>query len=798
MAAKRWILWASALAAAALVCGAVFLPTAQSGRRKWNAERLDTPTVVNAADADASTAAGRGNSAPATTCSIAVLVVESESQRPLPGAALRVYRDTGATGPVAIAEGRTDAGGRSAWHRLVGRSFLVAAEYPGRVRAVTKAYALFPSKEGEVDLGTVTVSLARGVPLECEVRQEESELPVAGVPVVALQGGWIVGKGGVLADHSVPLAFEATDAGGRARLEGMPPGGVVTLVAKADGWTEASLVVQVPTQRASSDAGPTAVLSIARASCVLGRVLRRDGSPARGATVFAVQGPYWAMLADPSAAYDDPETWDVEEIQALRATTDATGAYGIRRLRPGASYRLLVLDGTHLASRVSSIIRAAPGGREIGRDLVLDTLRDLRVTLHGPDGPLPADPSTAELRPLDDSKPPGPAYSEDDVVLVFPGVHTGEYDLEISGGTVPHQSIPLLVGADGPAEIAIRVDAGCRIEGTVVDERGLPSPSAKVLAVPTSTGEPDVRARTTTSGESGGFVLAGLVPGTYMVSAQGGGVVSEPIEVRAPVTGARLLACRTGVLRFHLSDESGSTDEEPSVLLYGVAATDGRVGPSSFVKPAKNSNGAWTVLDVRPGHHVLVIWVASCAPSEVVVDLSPGQDLSLGEIRLEVGVVLHGAVIDPEGKPVAGAIVGTRWKPEAARTDADGRFSVKNLPRGRVNVVVEAPGFLRDGVEVTIADGREAVIHVSRGGQINGRVVGEADGAESLVVRGRDPDDKVGCRRFEVRPDAEGRFKARIHPGTIHIQVFSGELLKASATAVVQEGGAVDVVLSIE
>jgi len=719
------------------------------------------------------------------TCAVFVSVVAEESHESLPGVSVRIYREVYDASPVPVTEGQTDAEGMCSFHGLEGRSFLVVAESRGRVRAMATADALSEEEGCETDLEPLTLELALGASLVCEVRQESGEV-VPGAQVLAFEGGSVEGSEEAPVDYTIPLASATTGADGRASLEGLPPEGIVTLAVKADGWTEATIAVQAPARGAPTDGSPAATLSVARASCCRGRVLRVDGDPASGATVFAVQEPYWAMLANPAAAYDDPETWETEEILALQAIADPTGTYSIRRLRPGVAYRFLALDGKQLASRVAALVHAPPPGKEMELNLVLEPLREIRILLQGADD---TGGVMAELHPLDDSKPPGPGWIDDEGAIVF-AAHPGSYALEVSGDGVLAQKIPLRIDSEGPATLEVRLAGGCRVEGTLEDERGVPRPATEVLAVPTDVPDSEVVATTTTTDENGSFILAGLAPGAYLLSVRGGGVICEPVEIQAPAAGVHLRARRTGVIRFRLSLEGKATEEEPEVSLWDVATRENR-----SLKPTKEGDGEWAVSDVRPGHNTLVVRMPSGATGAFSVNLSPGQDLSLGELRLKPGTVLQGSVQDPEGRPVSDALVGPAWSPAATRTDSGGRFSLQNLPRGSVTLIVEASGFLRDAVDV--AAGTEALIHLSRGGQIRGLVTGFAE-APSLVVRGRVLDDPVGLRQFEVRPDAEGHFTARIHPGRVQLEAFHGDVLKGTATAVVTEGATVEVVLSIE
>jgi RNA polymerase sigma factor (sigma-70 family) len=79
-----------------------------------------------------------------------------------------------------------------------------------------------------------------------------------------------------------------------------------------------------------------------------------------------------------------------------------------------------------------------------------------------------------------------------------------------------------------------------------------------------------------------------------------------------------------------------------------------------------------------------------------VFSFQPGKGQSphvLDPIRLEPGVSLSGTVVDPDGQPAEGVWIepsgGFALRSEFTRTDAAGRFTVRNLPKGLVDLSFE-------------------------------------------------------------------------------------------------------------
>jgi hypothetical protein len=69
---------------------------------------------------------------------------------------------------------------------------------------------------------------------------------------------------------------------------------------------------------------------------------------------------------------------------------------------------------------------------------------------------------------------------------------------------------------------------------------------------------------------------------------------------------------------------------------------------------------------------------------------------------------IDGRVVDPQGRPVAGAVivaVGLPSTPVAIETDREGRFSIERLPVGRYDLTASAPGLIGEarGIATDIA-----------------------------------------------------------------------------------------------
>lgn len=135
--------------------------------------------------------------------------------------------------------------------------------------------------------------------------------------------------------------------------------------------------------------------------------------------------------------------------------------------------------------------------------------------------------------------------------------------------------------------------------------------------------------------------------------------------------------------------------------ILAKARTDG-VG--MFVLARLPDDRGVAILAQPPGHTV----------SFAYAELSPDQPFAAVELRVYEANTLRGRVVDPDGKPIAGAsVLGTKdrmWfhgstQAVETKSDADGRFELHGVPIGDCVVRVYAPGFaLREHTLVVFAD----------------------------------------------------------------------------------------------
>lgn len=225
-----------------------------------------------------------------------------------------------------------------------------------------------------------------------------------------------------------------------------------------------------------------------------------------------------------------------------------------------------------------------------------------------------------------------------------------------------------------------------------------------------------------------------------------------------------------------------------------------------------------------PGELFLVVTAPGWRPHRERVELERGAPQRPLEVALERGRTFTGRVVDPDGRPLAGARVevtvdraglpspappgsadptrgGTQW---TARTNAEGRFQAEGLPaEGSVDVLAYEEGFA-PALRTDVPPESEPALVLRPGGGVSGVVLGpegepfSGDG----VVRAQDLEEAVPLedgrfsleiphrRRYYLTFFAEGhaREERQVLPGTRDLKVMMRPLPVLVGSVSVPEG----------
>jgi beta-lactamase regulating signal transducer with metallopeptidase domain len=167
------------------------------------------------------------------------------------------------------------------------------------------------------------------------------------------------------------------------------------------------------------------------------------------------------------------------------------------------------------------------------------------------------------------------------------------------------------------------------------------------------------------------------------------------------------------------------------VKLERGGESEGRVGTNGWLAvydaathagaPITDEQGRWTLDNVPPGDDLKLSLKLSHPDYISDPDWGTSQDeqgIDLKALRARTatitmrgGLVLTGTVTDPEGKPVAGAVVIRGDRPyfsvdrQEVRTDQHGHYKLPPLPAGKLTVTVIAQGWMPTLTQVDIRQG---------------------------------------------------------------------------------------------
>ena len=611
------------------------------------------------------------------------------------------------------------------------------------------SYALRAIKADAVSAIDFDVALGRGDEKRVLLRLERGRF--VGVRILdgaAADASGIAAARVSLAEGGLsPFPLEATsDAAGRARL-GPIAAGTATLSARAEGFVPRGGVA-VPEQ-ASSDVR----VILVRAGVLTGRVLDARGEPVGGATIEVAGtdmngGPIFddprrasfqaahfdAMLGGPtpmvpagelgvipgpvppipngvgvSSAARLPSSGAGAALEADPWVTRGDGTFRASPASPGR-VRAIVRHPQYVVA-VSDLVTIVPGGeahvdvvmREGGvlQGRVLDVhdrpVEGARIDVSATRGTLDRTTRTASDGSFAFVALP------DSVTLTAAAVDAD----------TPDARMVIAIPEGGRKEVTVVMPEPREpLPLTVVDERGQPLDAVQVTA---SSVSPDVLLRTTTFTDAHGDAS--------LKRARG---VPLRVEVRAPSHAPRVVMAdgTEESLRVELAPAESASGEVVSERAGdGIAAATVTLYTDLGVRRARtDGHGAFALSELAAGNAQISVRAPGFAPltrTIAIPDSGGRRSFAIPRIELAAEGTLDGEVVDARGDPVAGARVAKdsvpTWlpvgsnPPAMATTDAQGRFSLRELPEGTVTIEAYAPSVGRARIAgVRIVAGRPA------------------------------------------------------------------------------------------
>jgi len=399
------------------------------------------------------------------------------------------------------------------------------------------------------------------------------------------------------------------------------------------------------------------------------------------------------------------------------------------------------------------------------------------------------------------------------------GVRPGGYVARAEAkGYVSARSEPFRVEVEGTTEgIEITLGLGGSVSGVVVDRAtGSPVRGARVGLgdgeivhfISSGRGPTPVGSHGVTTDETGAFLIEGVKPGTYRVTAAAKGHTSDAVEdvvvtAGGETGGIRLSLGRGGTITGTVYGPDGKPKAGARIIVQHVAPNFDIQGDFGL-RVTTDKNGKYTAGNLEPGRYrvkqpraaegggMIAVAITGIggdkAPEEEkpleadMVQVREGQVVTK-DLRAELRATIEGTVAGTDGKPLReqvrlrrvesepGAARGPRLDiPQMRYPDAEGTFEFTGIAPGTWKL---SCGEVTETITVEPGETREVKL-VLAPARVEGIVTDESGrpvaGAEVRLHRIRGPEPGgisfsggLGGRR---KTDANGRFSLpKVNPG---------------------------------
>jgi protocatechuate 3,4-dioxygenase beta subunit len=508
----------------------------------------------------------------------------------------------------------------------------------------------------------------QSTPPQQQQQQQQQQQPepctVSGRVVSAADGTPLQSArvGLVQADHERrPAVYgTATDANGHFEIKDVPPGryrfmaahtGFISQEYQAKGLTGGAVLSLSPGQTVDD-----VIFRLTRAAAVSGRVADESGEPMMGVVVSTLRKP----------TPEEEEEWHHSTkrehlMQSGSAVTDDRGEYRVFGLKPGEYYLKATESPDEAFTRMQGV----------------DVQMDDYELVHE---------MASHYAPL-----------------YYPGV------LQTSEA----QAIQLQAGGEMQADFTMRHVKTVQVSGHVVGADGKPATHAFVgMRVPDVDDWGSDLSGTTD--EKGEFIIKGVAPGSYIISAQqrtenrrdtahqklevgDSSLENVVLSFGSGITiNGRITAAGSGVAFDRAHVVLTSVEEDPVLSAWAEVKADGtfeltNVADGSYILRAGVSQRGWYVKSARMGATDVL---------QKGVQIEGGAAGGTLEIVLSSATAQLDGAVTQDNKPVVGAQIRVRPDPETpynrlrgtgGETDQNGHFVVPDVPPGKYKVTAKLP-----------------------------------------------------------------------------------------------------------
>jgi 5-hydroxyisourate hydrolase-like protein (transthyretin family) len=660
--------------------------------------------------------------------SIIGTVIDEDSGIPLPGASLKVVNSSGITD----ASITTDVNGQFSVDSLAPGTYVITFSSDGHG---TKTIGTYVQSDQTTTLD-VTVRRLAGV-LTGDVSSGGSLLSGASVDVVL---------------NNIVIAKTITDSNGNYTISGLAPDRY-TVIIGAKGFSPVSLGAVIQDNETT--------------------IINKELQPIFASLSGSVQDNEGNILPGAVILVKNADS----DVLISRAVTDTNGNYVIGELLPG-SY-IVTANSVDFQTSLSGAVITV-GLASVVNFSLMPNPSSISGTIINSETGEPLAGASVEVQVLDSNGLIiNTTFSDNDGVFIVEDLMSSTYTVIVAAESfqTSSASVTLMPGSVSSITISLAPSPGF-VTGRLIDSlTDLPIAGATINISNTLGAFVD----SALTSSDGTFISLGLPGGVYSLTA-----VTEGYETR--IIGVVVPAGLTKFVDFELQPNPGTITGTVAPAAVGLVLQLYTMDNQFVNTVAATPKGNFLFQSLAPGNYIVKAVAVNYSVGSTGAFVVSGQTTNISlSIQPNPGTV-SGTLISDLGAPVSNATVSLLDVNEtpigSGTTDADGNYTISNIPAGSYAVVIRAGGFANATGNVAVGPGQDVTELnfelVTNRGSISGTVSDLTTGAPisgaAILVR-----DSLGILVRFSTTDQFGNFLLRnFVPGSYAVtssaQNFSTEI----------------------